>query len=402
MTMVKKKSKEAMKTIGIIMLIMGILVAIVPFMSFATVQSARGDILTEKFRAGEQVTFFVSDSVKMPLGKCDNAVAEIILINDLASPKRIYFQSDGSKLSSQITDVRRIVKRTLEPANFQKPNNYAIEARFLCQDSGANVPAWHAISGISYGDIFVDKQYVSTCTTGTYSCGDNRETIECQEKSDGSGNIKVNVGVVVGKCGVDCKSSSQCSSSQECKSNKCVAKEVIIPPDICTEPTQRVCVGNSVQEQKCGKYVSTIKTCTGTQECVNGACRDVTQPVCADQPSKPCDGAVWSDYPTCLWDTAGCPIGCTEDTTTQCNDGTTITVEVCENGRLTPVPSTCPVNSCSADTDCSDGFKCVESICKKDDVKVEKPDETKIYFFVGGGILFLIGGALLIAGMKKR
>lgn len=74
-------------------------------------------------------------------------------------------------------------------------------------------------------------------------------------------------------------------------------------------------------------------------------CQNLPPQECNDYPEKPCEGAVWQDYPTCVW------------ATTNCYKPTTTTIQ----GETTT--TTIQGGSCIMDKECQDAFFMCDLIC---------------------------------------
>ena len=97
-----------------------------------------------------------------------------------------------------------------------------------------------------------------------------------------------------------------CSTSQ---------KKVICPADeyeglhtfetlqACQEYYYKDCWKLTEDDTECTKFSG---TCDSEGEYLTEENCLANAKVCLDAPEKPCDGAVWRDYPTCEWDTSGC------------------------------------------------------------------------------------------------
>lgn len=123
----------------------------------------------------------------------------------------------------------------------------------------------------------------------------------------------------------------KCELSEECRVDKCIEIE-----PVCIPLTETECDGNDVvQYNSCGERISLIQTCSVQQICRYGECKDVIEELCENKPPKPCDNAIWSDYPDCYWNENSCVAEIedpcdnpqTPEQVIECNEGTTGNLE---------------------------------------------------------------------------
>lgn len=388
----KKKNKTLKKnllTAGIVTFVVGLLIFLFSFANFGAVATDK-----DSYTVGDNIRFSLADILTAfytgGISKCDNAVAEIILISHTTNQK-VYFQSSSFILTSD-DDYKAIsFVRQLEDSKFQisKKTSYDIEGRFLCLDNGVK-----QLSPTSYGFLYISPKEV--CKTNT------------ERRCVGSSIYWYD------SCGTKGDLYKTCSSDQYCSDAQCIAKT-----PSCNPKSYKECYEESIYwYDSCGKIGDLVESCDSDQYCSDGQCfnnpsdpGDPGQPqVCGDQPSPPCTEATWQDYPLCQWDTDSCPFGCTEDLAEDCADGSTIITKECINGELSDTSNSCPTVVCNDDSDCSEDFSCIlnadgSTECKYSqvDTNPETFDEsTNKGIKITGIVIMVLAGLMLLISLFIR
>lgn len=96
-------------------------------------------------------------------------------------------------------------------------------------------------------------------------------------------------------CGKRTTQRDACGENTKCQGGACV-------PTCSGTKKNKVCKDNRlIWTDECGREVEMIQSCV----CEGNVCKQEVKQ-CSNVPVKPCDKAVWNDYPYCEWDESGC------------------------------------------------------------------------------------------------
>ncbi len=351
--------------------------------------------------------------------KCDLSTQIFHGTKDIAVPTlKIYKTSPSPLQTVAIIEGERFDfydenKRTSQTIRWNIPKSapsgvYRVVEAIYCY-TDATFEGGRTLTGkiLSYDNVFqtstestgyfrVSKE--EPCLLRSSRCEGNKWK-ECAKGDSYNGFAWKDPRPVKGKCGVDCITSNDCGAEQKCDSSfKCV--------EICQPRFDKLCKDVAIYERNsCTGEETYKKTCD--YDCISGECIRMPEPEPVEEPEcptlgvKPCDDAVKTRFAGCdVWDDLNCQIDtkCSEGDVEEemCADGNKIVASQCIGGEMLRIESMCPQIECRFNSDCSEGYKCVDGgKCEKDEVEVKEEKEIPLWVFIV--IPIFVVGILLIA-----